>query len=259
MVDRNDPVGNLKSQIENFENIQSEIQAQKTTEKSGCIVLDNTNIKTTLVDIMILWQTALLTAIQERACSEVNNLHTKFQTSAMSLGPTPLEHNGLNKNTDLLNTLTEEKHSIEAKLGPLEDKFKLLEEYSISMREDDIQKKNSLRDAWQEFVAMLERIQKRNERVSSELYYETMKSLEDFTKETGDNKYAFQIHAPFSSNGITTEKANSTLNEYRDLTKALRKREEKMRFGVDLFKISYAPSADLEYVEQGKKYCLTLK
>ncbi len=35
---------------------------------------------------------------------------------------------------------------------------------------------------------MLERIKKRNEKVSTELYHETMKGLEDFMKETGDNK-----------------------------------------------------------------------
>lgn len=30
----------------------------------------------------------------------------------------------------------------------------------------------------------------------------------------------------------------------------MRKREETMKFGVDLFKISYVPSPDLEYVEK---------
>lgn len=85
MVDRNDPVSNLKSQIENFENIQSEIQAQKTSDKSGCIVLDNTNIKSSLVDIMILWQNALLNAIQERTVSDLYGLHQLFVSSAANL------------------------------------------------------------------------------------------------------------------------------------------------------------------------------
>jgi dynein heavy chain len=67
MLYRNDPVTNLKTQIENFEFFQGEIQAQHTTAKQGCIILDNTSIKSTLVDIMILWQNAILKAIEDRA------------------------------------------------------------------------------------------------------------------------------------------------------------------------------------------------
>jgi dynein heavy chain len=49
MVERNDPVSNLKGEIDYFETIQSEIQGHKTTDKSRCIVLDNTNIKVTSI------------------------------------------------------------------------------------------------------------------------------------------------------------------------------------------------------------------
>jgi len=49
---------------------------------------------------------------------------------------------------DLWNKLTEEKPAVEAKLGPLEDKFKLLDEYSIILKEEDIMKRNGLREAW---------------------------------------------------------------------------------------------------------------
>jgi len=43
-------------------------------------------------------------------------------------------------------------------LAPLEDKFKLLDEYSIGLKEDDIVKRNNVKDAWVEFISMLERI-----------------------------------------------------------------------------------------------------
>jgi dynein heavy chain len=59
---------------------------------------------------------------------------------------------------DLWTKLTEDKPSIEAKLGPLEDKFKLLDEYSIILKEEDILRRNNLRDAWLNFNLMLDRI-----------------------------------------------------------------------------------------------------
>ena len=60
---------------------------------------------------------------------------------------------------DLWNKLTEDKPTIEAKLTPLEDKFKLLDDYSIILKEEDIQRRINLRDAWQNFNLMLDRIQ----------------------------------------------------------------------------------------------------
>jgi len=151
----------------------------------------------------------------------------------------------LKKNQDLLNKLFDDLGAIEAKLGPLEDKFKLLDEYSINLKEEDILKRNQLKEAWTEFCAMLERIKKRNEKVSTELYHETMKGLEDFMKETGDNKALFIGNAPYHSREMTSDKAIGILIEYRDSAKQLRKREENMKFGVDLFKIAYVPSPDL--------------
>ena len=98
---------------------------------------------------------------------------------------------------DLWNKLTEEKPAVEAKLGPLEDKFKLLDEYSIILKEEDIMKRNGLREAWQSFNVMLERIQQRNQKVHNDLYLETQKDLEEFVKETIDSKIVFSSYAPY--------------------------------------------------------------
>jgi hypothetical protein len=40
----------------------------------------------------------------------------------------------------------------------LEDKFKLLDEYNIVLKEEDIVKRNNVKDAWLEFLAMLDKI-----------------------------------------------------------------------------------------------------
>ena len=250
MVERNEPVSSLKSQIENFENIQNEIQAQHSTDKFRCIVLDNTSIKTTLVDIMIMYQNAFLHAIQERAVSDLHNLHNLFYQTELqfSLVPSDLQH--LKKNMDFWNKLSGEKPKIEEQLGPLEDKFKLLDEYSIALKEEDVVKRNTLREEWQKFLGLLEREAETNKRVYNDLYYETIKGLENFMKDTSDNRDRFMKEAPFNSVHFTVENAFLTLEKYRQNVKELRKGEEDKKFGVELFKINYAPNADLEYVEK---------
>lgn len=66
--------------------------------------------------------------------------------------------------------LKKDKPEIGAKLQPLEEKFKLLEDYQINLKEDEIFRKNTLRDAWIKFGDMLERMEIRNQKVYNDLY-----------------------------------------------------------------------------------------
>jgi len=98
---------------------------------------------------------------------------------------------------DSLSKLKKDKPEIEAKLQPLEEKFKLLEDYQINLKEDEIYRKNTLREAWVKFGDMLERMEVRNQKVYNDLYQDTMKNLDDFMKEASDNKITFMANAPF--------------------------------------------------------------
>lgn len=51
----------------------------------------------------------------------------------------------------------EDKPQLEGKLQPLEDKFKLLDEYNLALKDEETNKRNMLRQEWQEFVQMLDR------------------------------------------------------------------------------------------------------
>jgi len=161
----------------------------------------------------------------------------------------PQDLSALKDSQDLHASLDEEKPRIEAKLSPLEEKFKLLDEYSIGLKEDDVLRRNSVKEKWLEFAQMLDRIQTRNQKVSADLYNECMSNLGQFKKETEEHRLVFLGNAPFESLGLTNERAFATLAEYKDNTRALRRREDNMKFGFDLFKIDYQASPDLDFVD----------
>ena len=69
-------------------------------------------------------------------------------------------------------------------------------------------------------------------------------------KEAAENKNQFLSNAPFSSSTIQNDKAFQILGEFKEVTKVQRQREEKQKFGVELFKINYIPSSDLEFMEK---------
>lgn len=46
---------------------------------------------------------------------------------------------------------------MEGKLLPLEEKFKLLDEYSLALKDDEQTKRNNLRQEWNDFCNMLDK------------------------------------------------------------------------------------------------------
>jgi len=55
LLDRDENISNIRNQIETFEIMSNTIQSCKSSDKIGCIHLDNTIIKQTIVDILLLW------------------------------------------------------------------------------------------------------------------------------------------------------------------------------------------------------------
>ena len=118
-------------------------------------------------------------------------------SSEVKLSEIPKDLYELNDSQKLWKDLMDKKPQNEANLGPLEEKFALLESYQVNLKEEDMQKRQGLRDAWVKFNEMLEEIRVRNDKINSELEQDTNKKLVDFMKEASDNKAQFQANAPY--------------------------------------------------------------
>lgn len=135
-----------------------------------------------------MWQTELLNAILHKAVTDLNNLYSLFLSSEIKLSENPKDLYELNESQTLWKKLIDEKPMHEGNLGPLEEKFALLESYQVNLKEEDMAKRQGLRDAWTKFNEMLEEIRIRNEKINSELEQDTNKKLVDFMREASDNK-----------------------------------------------------------------------
>lgn len=76
--------------------------------------------------------------------------------------PDPTDHQALKKNQDLLEKCIKEKPETEARLGPLEDKFNLLDYYGVSISDEFITKRRNLREVWNDFTVVLDDMEGRN-------------------------------------------------------------------------------------------------
>lgn len=125
-------------------------------------MLDNTNIKTALVNVMLCWENTYLKVIEDKCCSALSDLYSKININKAQLLPDPTDHQQLKKNQDLLEKCIKEKPETEARLGPLEDKFNLLDYYGVSINDEYLLKRRNLREVWTDFCTALDEMEIRN-------------------------------------------------------------------------------------------------
>jgi len=90
-------------------------------------------------------------------------LHEQFESSEKLLRPIPTDLNLLSRALELWKKLMDEKPEIEARLTPIEEKFKLLDDFMMVFREDEMRKRQNMRAAYEFFVQMLDEIKIRND------------------------------------------------------------------------------------------------
>jgi len=77
----------------------------------------------------------------------------------------------------------------------------------LALKDDEMNKRNMLRQEWQDFCVMLDKAQVTILKAYNELYLDQSKKLDDFMKESGENKTRFLNDAPFTSTTISNDKA----------------------------------------------------
>jgi len=90
-------------------------------------------------------------------------LHEQFESSEKLLRPIPTDLNLLSRALELWKKLMDEKPEIEARLTPIEEKFKLLDDFMMVFREDEMRKRQNMGAAYEFFVQMLDEIKIRND------------------------------------------------------------------------------------------------
>lgn len=252
IIEQKLPVSSLRSTIEGYDNNQNEIQVERSSDDSLCIQVYTSKIRSRLVDLIYETQKTLLTKIKDKTLEELSQLHEQFESSERQLRPIPTDLSQLSKALVLWKKLMEDKPEIEARLTPIEEKFKLLDDFMMVFKDDEIKRRQTMRSAYDSFVTMLGEIKIRNESTYTSLQNEHNRKLEDFEKDVRENQDYFTKNAPFNSSDVgSVDKAFNLIQSFTEITQDFRRREDDMKFGFELFKINYVPIPELKHIELG--------
>lgn len=251
IVEKNTPVANLRTAVEYYDVIQTEIQVEKTSDDSICIQIDTNKIKKKLIDLNYEEQKMLLNRIKEKSIEELRNLTKKFIENEKELIISPTDLKRLKESMDLWGNLYMKKSFIEESLGPLEEKFKLLDDYMIVFKDDETRMRLSIKENFERFYSLMDNIKKRNDNFYQMHHNDHLKRLQDFEQEMRDNRLKLLKEMPTKNEpDLTCEAAFSRINTFKVYLKEVRENEKKMEFGFELFNIHYIPIPEIALIEE---------
>lgn len=248
-------VNSFKEQVEFYDMIQNEIQVERHSTEMICIYVDTTKIRERIQELIAEAQKNQLEIIKVTATSHLEGLYNEFEEAKRRLRPEPRSLEELDQARRLWKEKTDKKVETEAKIAPLEEVFKLLDDYIlVGFKKEEMKLRNGLREAFEEYCSMLDKIRLRNENSYMIMKAAHDAKLNDFNKEVQQKKNEdFDKNAPYAiSKGDlveTVETALRKLETYKDKTDEFREMEEKMQFGFELFDMNYMPPPELEQME----------
>ena len=180
-------------------------------------------------------------------------MYAEFQRTIKQLNTTPNGLQDLKENMQLHDKMKENIPVFEASIKPIKAKFEFLQQQEESnINEEEERQLKELPGAFEQFKTDLAEVY--NNVILR--WYRTFRQeveteLDDFKRSITELKKNFTQQAPYHAlEGLTNEKARALLDEFRDICKANREKEEDMKLGLDIFMMGHPTYMDLAFVEK---------
>ena len=242
-------VSMFKEQIDFFEGIQSTIKNEQAPSNKSCIFIDSSKIRLEVNSLCEDAMKNLLSEIMKFALKKLDGLYNDFSKVFKELKEDFDDLHRLKETTDKWQEFTNNRIKIETFIPQLEEVFKLLEEYMVSISPEDTKRKLALPEAAEDFKRNLDKLKIRNNEKDRQLRKGFEEKLKQMIDEITESKDTFNKTAPFTNDNTGVEGAEKKLATFKETTNAFRQRIEDMGFGFRLFSYNYVPEPALGQVE----------
>ncbi|KAG4103981.1 dynein heavy chain and region D6 of dynein motor-domain-containing protein [Neocallimastix lanati (nom. inval.)] len=231
--------------INRYNEVANNTQKEETFTNIYFALLDCSLLKHDLVTHCVEWQNKLTTLLNDNAKQELNDLYELFQTNTEKLSKPPTTLDELSSGLKLISELKENSESIQGQFSPIHEKYQILEKYEVPITENEKERLEGLNAHWEVFQQVVEESDKAYQEYKSKFKTEVLQSVDEFTKYLSSLSEEFESKGPFESS-IGYEKAEKTISEFIDHINEAKKKEEVIRYGLNIFKIEQPPFKDIE-------------
>ncbi|XP_051799543.1 dynein axonemal heavy chain 2 isoform X2 [Acanthochromis polyacanthus] len=239
------PASSFDSDIHSYAEKAKRIQRKETVFNIGCVKLDCSLLKVSLVQHCNEWQTKLTQLLSHMAGSRQKELQVYMQDNAKRIQQSPQTLKELGESLKLLETLQDNLYKTEAQIPVIHEHFAILDKYEVPVQA----KCDALNEEWVRFQQMLTdsdiMLQKQKEKFKNNL----ISSSEKLKKKIDAAVQEFNSKGPLQSTQ-STESALKQIAEIRNQLEMLKKEEANILDGLGFFKIEQPSSKTIRTLEK---------
>ncbi|OON14263.1 ATPase family protein [Opisthorchis viverrini] len=249
----NPHVSSIDADIARYTEVTNKVQDAETMVTTRFLQLDFSLLKNAIAAHCRDWQQRLTNLLLDMTTDSLNGIYTYIETSSERISKPPQNLDELSESIQLLERILTEQHDIQAKFGPLEEQFAILDKCEVTYTDSVAARRANLANDWIQFqntlLAAEQMIKKCKEKFKTGLLGDS----EEFKRAVANLLAELQSTGPYSAD-LAPQTALDAVAGFRERLDKLKARELELRHGLNLFKIEQPPCKEIAVIEKDLEY-----
>ncbi|TGZ66460.1 hypothetical protein CRM22_005313 [Opisthorchis felineus] len=249
----NPHVSSIDADIARYTEVTNKVQDAETMVTTRFLQLDFSLLKNAIAAHCRDWQQRLTNLLLDMTTDSLNGIYTYIETSSERISRPPQNLDELGESIQLLERILTEQHEIQAKFGPLEEQFAILDKCEVTYTDSVAARRANLANDWIQFqntlLAAEQMIKKCKEKFKTGLLGDS----EEFKRAVANLLAELQSTGPYSAD-LAPQTALDAVAGFRERLDKLKARELELRHGLNLFKIEQPPCKEIAVIEKDLEY-----
>ncbi|KAF5399982.1 Dynein heavy chain [Paragonimus heterotremus] len=245
----NPHVSSIDADIARYTEVTNKVQDAETMVTTRFLQLDFSLLKNAIAAHCRDWQQRLTNLLLDMTTDSLNGVYTYIATVSEKISKPPQNLDELSESIQLLERILTEQHEIQAKFGPLEEQFAILDKCEVTYTDEVANRRANLANDWMQFqsalVAAEQMIKKSKEKFKTGL----LSDSEDFKRSVANLLAELQATGPYSAD-LPPQIGLDSVARFRDQLNILKARELELRHGLNLFKIEQPPCKEIAVIDK---------
>ncbi|EGD81605.1 dynein heavy chain 2 [Salpingoeca rosetta] len=236
----NPPLAQFDGDIARYAEVANNVQKEETFTPINFVQLDCTMLKYSLLELCNQWQEQLTELLHRRAKGDLARVREYLQTQSELLSRVPEGLSEVISAVENLNAAKAQAPRVEAKFGPLQEEFEILEKYEVELSDEVSAQLDSLPAQWNKFKLALDQADDILADAKAKCKTDLLADMDDLSRSVTEVRATFVTTGPFAAT-ITPDEALQAIEEFRHKLENIRSSEESLKAGLKVFGISHEP------------------
>ncbi|KAF6777224.1 hypothetical protein AHF37_03473 [Paragonimus kellicotti] len=151
----NPHVSSIDADIARYTEVTNKVQDAETMVTTRFLQLDFSLLKNAIAAHCRDWQQRLTNLLLDMTTDSLNGVYTYVATVSEKISKPPQNLDELSESIQLLERILTEQHEIQAKFGPLEEQFAILDKCEVTYTDEVANRRANLANDWMQFQSAL--------------------------------------------------------------------------------------------------------